>query len=109
MAGPRRGWKIALGVFAVMNIGGGIYALVTGEVMHASAHAALLAVTLAFWPRGSAPAPATALEDVPQIDLHLDHLQQSVDAIALEVERIGEAQRFAQKVLEKNAKPDNVV
>ena len=31
-------------------------------------------------------------------DSRLDYLQQSVDAVALEVERIGEAQRFNEKL-----------
>jgi len=32
-------------------------------------------------------------------DERLEHLQQSVDAIAIEVERIAEAQRFSAKLL----------
>jgi hypothetical protein len=35
----------------------------------------------------------------PAQDDRLDHLQQSVDAIAIEVERIAEAQRFTTKLL----------
>lgn len=34
-----------------------------------------------------------------QDDDRLEHLQQSVDAIAIEVERIAEAQRFSAKLL----------
>jgi hypothetical protein len=34
----------------------------------------------------------------PAADDRLDHLQQSVDAIAIEVERIAEAQRFSAKL-----------
>jgi uncharacterized protein YoxC len=34
-----------------------------------------------------------------QVEQRLDHLQQSVDAIAVEVERITEAQRFTAKLL----------
>jgi hypothetical protein len=36
---------------------------------------------------------------VQQSDERLEHLQQSVDAIAVEVERIAEAQRFTAKLL----------
>ena len=36
-------------------------------------------------------------------DGRLDHLQQSVDAIAIEVERIAEAQRFSAKLLSERA------
>jgi hypothetical protein len=36
---------------------------------------------------------------VPFNDVRLEQLQQSVDAIAIEVERIAEAQRFSAKLL----------
>ena len=36
-------------------------------------------------------------------DERLEHLQQSVDAIAIEVERIAEAQRFSAKLLSERA------
>ena len=37
--------------------------------------------------------------------LQLEQLQQSIDAIAVEVERIAEAQRFAAKLLAERADP----
>ncbi len=39
----------------------------------------------------------------PQNDMRLEQLQQSVDAIAVEVERIAEAQRFSAKLLAERA------
>ena len=39
----------------------------------------------------------------PLYEQRLDQLQQSVDAIAVEVERIAEAQRFAAKLLAERA------
>ncbi len=39
------------------------------------------------------------LPDAQPADERLEHLQQSLDAIALDVERIGEAQRYAMKVV----------
>ncbi len=38
-------------------------------------------------------------------NLQLEQLQQSVDAIAVEVERIAEAQRFSAKLLAERAEP----
>ena len=38
-------------------------------------------------------------------NLQLQQLQQSVDAIAIEVERIAEAQRFSAKLLAERAEP----
>ena len=46
-------------------------------------------------------APPRALED---IDAKVERINQAVDAIALEVERIGESQRFLTKVLTPEAK-----
>ena len=43
--------------------------------------------------------PLKKVPRVPPSDDRLEHLQQSVDAIAVEVERIAEAQRFSAKLL----------
>lgn len=48
------------------------------------------------WRRGAAPSP-TPTDD--QIAPRLDRLEHAVDAIAIEVERISESQRFVAKVL----------
>jgi hypothetical protein len=42
---------------------------------------------------------AREVPNVLQIEARFDQLQQSVDAIAVEVERIAEAQRFSAKLL----------
>jgi hypothetical protein len=91
-------WRIGAGLFVVINFGGAIYAIAMGEPMHAATHAVLLTLGLGAyltWRVARAPrANAT-----PQIDdARLEYLQRSVDAIALEVERIGEAQRFHEKL-----------
>ena len=49
------------------------------------------------------PAPAMTAAAVPDQSPRLEQLQQSVDVIALEVERISEAQRFLAKVLNERA------
>jgi hypothetical protein len=45
------------------------------------------------------------LEVTDSQNLQLQQLQQSVDAIAVEVERIAEAQRFSAKLLAESAEP----
>ena len=45
------------------------------------------------------------LEITESQNLQLQQLQQSVDAIAIEVERIAEAQRFSAKLLAEHAEP----
>jgi hypothetical protein len=50
------------------------------------------------WKRaGNVPSPSPAL--VPDTSRRFDHLEQSVDAIAIEVERISENQRYLTKLL----------
>jgi hypothetical protein len=97
MTQPSKLWRLAAALFVIINVAGAVYALRMGEGGHATTHVALLVVgfigwQFAPWKRRQTPAP----EQVP--DARLDYLQQSVDAVALEVERLGEAQRFADKL-----------
>ena len=96
-------WKVATVVFMVVNLVGLGMAMAAQEQMHAGIHAALSALgAYALWwlsNRSAREIPAGAALD----DSRLEALQQSVDAVALEVERIGEAQRFHAKLqAEKN-------
>ena len=56
-----------------------------------------IAVLLVKQVMGSRGLSAAAAD--PAHDERLEHLQQSIDAIAIEVERIAEAQRFSAKLL----------
>ena len=56
-----------------------------------------LAMSRWIWKRASAPPRQPALPDAASTQ-RLDQLQQSVDAIALEVERISEGQRYVAKL-----------
>lgn len=51
-----------------------------------------------------APAPRSLRQE----DDRLEQIQQSVDAIAIEVERIAEAQRFSAKLLMERAESESV-
>ena len=101
MAEPGRWWRIAAAVFVVGNVASAVYHAAIGEMGQAMGHTGVAAGTVVFWltvfSRKREPEYAAGPQ---QIDSHLDHLQQSVDAIALEVERLGEGQRFAQKILQ---------
>ena len=97
MSQPSKLWRVAALLFVIINVGGAVFALRMGERNHALTHVALLVVgfigwQFAPWKRRQTPAP----DQLP--DARLDYLQQSVDAVALEVERLGEAQRFADKL-----------
>ena len=99
-----KGWFITATVFTAINVLGAPYALFSGEWMHFFLHVTLGAVGALFMWRfagGSARADTTPNRAVaPE---RLAELQQSVDAIALEVERIGESQRYAAKLVQERA------
>jgi hypothetical protein len=91
-------WFATAIVFNLINIGGAVYANYFNEAMHFATHMALLIPGLyamwKFWPRHQ-PEDATPARITNQ---RIEYLQQSIDAVALEVERIGEAQRFSDKL-----------
>ncbi|HVS61194.1 MAG TPA: hypothetical protein VHE82_10930 [Gemmatimonadaceae bacterium] len=97
MTRPSKVWRVAAALFVLINVAGVGYAVAVGEPVHAAVHVALLLGAylgwrLGPWARRQSPAPAQLA------DGRLEYLQQSVDAVALEVERIGEAQRFSDKL-----------
>jgi hypothetical protein len=97
--GRRTGlWQIAAAVFTVVNLVGLGMAMAAREQMHSGIHVALSVLgAYAMWRlsgrRGSVDPSYAEIGET-----RLEQLQQSVDAIALEVERIGEAQRFHAKL-----------
>ena len=98
MSRGRGVWKAAAVVFTVVNLIGIGMAVAAQEQMHTGIHVALsLLGAYAVWrlfDRRAVFEPTTDELAEPR----LEALQQSVDAIALEVERIGEAQRFNAKL-----------
>ena len=101
MALRSRWWRIAAVIFVVGNAAAAIYHVAIGEMGAAAGHAGVAAGTVLLWLTVfSSRGMSEDTTGPQQIDSHLDHLQESLDAIALEVERVGEGQRFAQKVLE---------
>ncbi len=96
-----RAWLVVAVLFSAVNLAGAAYAAAMREGPHAALHVALLLPgLLGMWKlRGAvrrSPGIAT-----PAVDERIEYLQQSVDAVALEVERLGEKQRFDEKLREK--------
>ena len=108
MARPRNWWRIAGTVFAVVNAGGALFAFMRGEMMHGAVHVALVLGTFAVWQVVSPRTPEAEQTSVPRFDSEIEQLQHSVDAIALEVERIGEGQRFITKLQQEQAAKEPV-
>ena len=92
-------WKVSAVLFTLMNLGGVIWAAAMGDAAHATGHVALQLVGLVVWrlTRGLRDDDLTTAPKAVD-EQRIEYLQQSVDAIALEVERIGEKQRFMDKL-----------
>ena len=93
-------WRFAAAVYVFINAAGAIYAGAEAEEMHMMLHVFLLLVGLAGYV-GWRAARRGAPQDQPHAQLaeqRIEYLQQSVDALALELERVGEAQRFSDKL-----------
>jgi hypothetical protein len=95
-------WRLAAGAYAFINVAGLAYAWAMGEEMHAMLHLFLILIGVAGyigWRLARRGAPQE--DHLPRAQLaeqRIEYLQQSVDAMALELERVGEAQRFADKL-----------
>jgi hypothetical protein len=98
-------WTVAAIAFTVVNLVGLGMAFAMHEQIHSGTHAALSLVgALALWRLLHRSARVDAAGIMSE-DPRLEALQQSVDAVALEVERIGEAQRFNAKLQSERKEP----
>lgn len=103
-------WMTVGAAFASLNFLGGLVAAADGEAMHSGIHGALTLVTvLLMWWLVDATRQrreATTTQALPAgIGDRLQHLEQSVDAMAVELERIGEGQRFLTQHLTRSEDP----
>ena len=106
-------WTAVAAVFTAVNFAGAVFAAVAAESIHAGVHVLLgivglyLTWRLSPWRivhRDFQLGDAVNADLPPERLDRLSQLEQSVDAVAIEVERIGESQRFMTKVLtEKDA------
>lgn len=97
MTGRTRLWQVVAAVFVLINVAGAGWAIVNREPAHIAAHVGLLIGGFLAWRL----VPWTRMRELPrtqQADERIEYLQRSVDAMALEVERIGEAQRYSDKL-----------
>lgn len=103
----RKVWLGAAVLFCLVNLAGAVMAAAAGELLHAEIHAGLLLLGAYYVRRIRLPGAAEiAVLAVPEelID-RLSHIELSVEALALGVERIGEGQRFITRFLAENDIP----
>lgn len=107
-------WLVVAVLFISVNLAGAGIAAVQGELLHTGVHAGLLLLgaylvwrlaprryARRIWRWGGSEIP-----DLPrEFTDGLTHLEQSVDAVAIEVERIGEGQRFMTRFFTENGIP----
>lgn len=95
-------WRLAAGAYAFINVAGLAYAWAMGEEMHAMLHLFLLLLGIAGyagWRLARRGAPRQDhLPRAEPAEQRIEYLQGSIDAMALELERVGEAQRFSDKL-----------
>jgi hypothetical protein len=96
-------WFVAASLFTLINLGGAGMAAVAGEVLHTAAHVGLALLGVYFVWRLAPRARRQDMLAEEQAAPRLERLQQSLDAIGLEVERLGEAQRFTAKLVADRA------
>jgi hypothetical protein len=95
---PSRFWRSAAVIFLIGNAAGAVFAFVRGEQMHAEMHLVLFGAAFVGYAFSRA-AQIRHSEPAEQIeDPRVEQLQRSVDAMALELERLGEAQRYRDKL-----------
>lgn len=95
-------WRLAVGAYVFINVAGLLYAWRMDEEMHAMLHLFLLLLGVAGYIGWRIARRGVPQEDhLPRAQVaeqRIEYLQQSVDAMALELERVGEAQRFSDKL-----------
>lgn len=108
-------------LFVLLNVAGFVYAAVRRESRHAALHLALAVAGVYFLRElrsrrdqsGDAAAEVSTTALPGEFSDRLTRLEQSLDAAAIEVERIGEGQRFMTRLLTEdraaNFRPDLVL
>lgn len=102
-------WTVAAAMFTVANVGGAIFAAWGNEIPHAAGHGvlAIIGVFWAMWLTRRLDTATDANEATSagsfEVGDRLSNLERSIDVVAIEVERVGEGQRFMTELLTKKA------
>jgi hypothetical protein len=105
-------WFVVAVLFTILNLGGAVIAAAQGEMPHAGVHVLLmlLGALVTWWLAqgrdarlaesgyGARREEAAGAALPRELADHLTNIEQSVEAVAIEVERIGEGQRFVTRL-----------
>ena len=107
MERPSKWWVFAAAAYFIINAGGAIAAFAMHEQMHGELHLFLLALGIIGYLVFKAKAEGRKGEPPPTelSDPRIEYLQQSVDAMGIEIERLGEKQRFHEKLKAEKKEP----
>ena len=99
--------RIRLGagvLFSMVNLAGAVMAVLQGELIHTGIHVGLLLLGVYYVRRILVPGWAVTRDlAIPgEVSDRLTRVEQSVEAVALAVERVGEGQRFLTRLLSDN-------
>ena len=100
-------WLLAAVAFTAINVAGAPVAASEHQFIHSTAHVLLALVGgLAVWylVRRDSRSPAERGRS-SEIGSRLTNIEQAVDAMAIEVERIGEGQRFMTRLFTEEGSP----
>ena len=92
-------WLVVAVLFVLANAGGAVVAAARGELLHACGHVALAVAGLVAAALLARRRTATVVTRDDGLTDQLTHLEQSLDAVAIEVERMGEGQRYMTNIL----------
>jgi hypothetical protein len=95
-------WRAVAVLFTLVNFAGGVFAALGGELLHAGTHVALVLLGAYAVSRLTSSRSAPSSARPGELGDRLARLGQSLDAIAIEVERIGEGQRFMTRLFTEN-------
>ncbi len=90
-------------LYFVVNAGGAVFAAVQGEPLHSATHVVLLLLGTYAANRIMGRGKSEAIVPTDELTDLMGHLELSVEAVAIDVERIGEAQRFMTRLLNESA------
>ncbi|HEU4643769.1 MAG TPA: hypothetical protein VFS44_15030 [Gemmatimonadaceae bacterium] len=103
-------WLVLAVLFTLINAAGAVFAAARREVLHTSVHVALTALGVwLVWLLAPGHGVRRLWRRKPvmpgELSDRLTNLEQAVDAVAIEIERIGEGQRFIARSFTEHAPP----